>query len=111
MVADAPPPESPPPVEPDDANGTSRPDEEEEQPYWASFEEDKSIPSEEEFRKIERQPTGPNALDRKFYRSLHVERVLTAFILHQTTTGKSWHLSRLTTPSTSLQQQGASHGL
>lgn len=89
VVLDAPPPESPPPVEPDDADRTSRPEEEEEQPYWASFEEDKSIPSEEELKKIERQPTGPDALDRKYYRSLPMGRLLTAFILHQTTTGKS----------------------
>lgn len=71
VVLDAPPPESPPPVEPDDANRTSRPEEEEEQPYWASFEEDKSIPSEEELKRIERQPTGPDALDRKYHRSPH----------------------------------------
>lgn len=89
LVADAPPPESPPPVEADDANRASGPDEEEEQPYWASFEEDKSIPSEEELKKIERQPATPDALDRKYYRSHHREMLLTALVPHQTTTGKS----------------------
>lgn len=89
VVADPPPTESPPPVEPEDASRTSRPDEEEEQPYWASFEEDKSIPSEDELKKIERQPTGPDAFDRKYCRSLPIKALLTALLLHQTTTGKS----------------------
>ncbi len=82
VVADAPPPESPPPAESDDPNRTSGPDEEEEQPYWASFEEDKSVPSEEELKKIERQPAEPDAHDRKYSHSPPKERLLTVLVSH-----------------------------
>ena len=67
----APPPSTPPPpeneqVQSDETSRDERHVEEEEQPFWASFEEDKSVPGEEELKKIEQQPVELDALDRKF---------------------------------------------
>lgn len=88
VVADAPPPESPPLVDPDDANQTSGPEEEEEQPYWASFEEDTSIPSEEELKIIERQPPEPDAFDCKYYRSIPKKKSLILLVSTRRPLGK-----------------------
>ena len=109
-TTDIAPPGSPPPVHPSEANRNRERDDEEEQPYWASFEEDKSVPSEEELKIIEQQPVELDALNRKYHRSIPNSTFTRALILRQTITGRSWHLNRLTTPNMYLQQQAASRG-
>ena len=66
-----PPPSTPPPpeneqVQSDETSRDERHVEEEEQPVWASFEEDESVPTEEELKKIEQQPVELDALNRKY---------------------------------------------
>lgn len=111
VTDDTPLTDNPRPLEHTETNQNSSLDEEEEQPYWASFEEDKSSPSEEELKRIEQLPSERDALDRKYLSCLPSKASQRLLILCQTITGRNWRLKCLTTPSMYLRQQGAFRGL
>lgn len=94
---------------PPDGNRNESSSDEEEQPYWAKFEEDKSVPTEEELKLIEEQDDEINALHRK-YREEYDRTQITALIHVQMITGKKLLLNHLTTLNICQQRQGAYHG-
>lgn len=63
---DAPPSDIDPPNQPGENGESDSSSEEEEHPYWADFEEDQSVPNDDELKQIEQQPSEPNALSRKY---------------------------------------------
>lgn len=84
-----------------DGNRSDSSSDDEEQPYWAKFEEDKSAPTEEELKSIEEQNNEVNALDRKYHGELK-HKPITALIHVQMTTGRSLLMNHLTTLNTCL---------
>ena len=98
-----------PDANPPEANHTESSSEEEEQPYWAKFEEDKSTPTEQEWKVIEQQTDEISALDRKYISSKY-QKSNTVLIHVQMTIGRNLRLNHLTILNMCLHQQGASRG-
>ncbi|KAL8826599.1 MAG: hypothetical protein Q9191_003705 [Dirinaria sp. TL-2023a] len=77
---------------PPEANHNESSSEEEEQPYWAKFEEDKSAPTEEELKMIEQQPHEISALDHEHWEKLAFEPLDDPEYLPSSTGRISWTL-------------------
>ena len=98
-----------PDANPPEANHTESSSEEEEQPYWAKFEEDKSTPTEQELKVIEQQTDEISALDRKYFSS-NYQKSNTVLIHVQMIIGRNLRLSHLAILNICLRQRGVSRG-